>query len=196
MRRKAWREKVALFITYIIICALFCFWLEFITALFCSPRKTYSSDEVFTNSSGMSGINGDAIDWSDYGNATDMTFFVNDNTGYDLSPMFPLFMQLERPQNQAYFSDSKINNCMYASNKSTQADNWLNYHVTHDPGYVYENNRLVSCPLPGNRFETGSPCFYSDVDNNDRKKYGDIGGNYKQVVVSVEITYAVCTFSY
>ncbi|CAO3690799.1 unnamed protein product [Rhizopus microsporus] len=46
VRRQAWREKVAIFTLYILISGLFCFWLEFITTLFCDPPKTYDFRDI------------------------------------------------------------------------------------------------------------------------------------------------------
>lgn len=178
VRRKAWREKVAIFITYISIGSLFCFWLEYITTLFCDTPATYNYTDVYANDSKLSSINGKVVDWHDFGNATDMTQQVNLYPHYDLSPMFPRFMMLQRPQNQLNYNNEVIDACINGFNRSTEADNWLNYKLTHDPGYVFENNRLISCPMPNQRNQTGMPCFYSLIANLEFDRYPKEGGIY------------------
>ncbi|KAI9470962.1 MAG: chitin synthase-domain-containing protein, partial [Benjaminiella poitrasii] len=174
-RREAWREKIALFFTYIFIAAMFCFWLEFITTLFCDPPATYDYKEVYANNSKMSSINGDVVDWHALGNVSEMTEQVNKYPHYDLSPMFPLFMQLKRPVDQDYYNNGVIDRCINGFNRSSQADKWLEYKLTHDPGYLYKNNRLISCPFPNHRNKTGAPCFYSMINEQEYKKYGKKG---------------------
>jgi hypothetical protein len=178
VRRKAWREKVALFMTYIIIGSLFCFWLEFITALFCDTPATYDYTEVYANNSKLSSINGKVVDWHELGNMSDMTQQVNMYPHYDLSPMFPKFMMLQRPANQYNYNNRIIDSCINGFNRSTEADNWLNYKLTHDPGYVFENNRLISCPMPNKRNQTGMPCFYSLIAELEYNRYPKKGGIY------------------
>lgn len=181
MRPTAWREKVALFISYILVSCLFCFWLEFITALFCDPPKTFDFETVFANDSSLSTINGQVVDWHNYGNLSEMTFQVSQYPAMDLSPMFPLFMQLKRPPNQQYYNNYIVNNCIQRFNRSTQADNWLQYILSKDPGYSYENDQLVSCPIPGKRNTTGAPCFYSLIDQHEFDRYPKKGG--KQIYI-------------
>ncbi|OBZ85368.1 Chitin synthase 8 [Choanephora cucurbitarum] len=174
-RRNAWREKLALFLSYLIIGAVFCFWLEFITALFCELPATYEFDLVYANNSKLSSINGIVVDWEDYGNTTQMTEQVNKYPHLDLSPMFPSFMQLQRPADQTYYNNKVIDDCINGFNRSTQADNWLKHKLANDPGYKVENNRLVSCPYPTQRNKTGAPCFYSIISEQQFNRYSKKG---------------------
>ncbi|GAA5806033.1 hypothetical protein HPULCUR_011561 [Helicostylum pulchrum] len=153
-RRIAWREKLTLFISYAIICSIFCFWLEFITALFCDPPRTYDYETVYSNNSQQSTINGQVVDWHELGNLTQMTSSVNQHPAVDLSPMFPLFMQLQRPKNQLYYNNHIIDSCIQRSNRSAEADNWLLHKLTQDSGYQYKNDQLVSCPIPVVKYTT------------------------------------------
>ncbi|KAI7903446.1 chitin synthase-domain-containing protein [Cokeromyces recurvatus] len=174
-RREAWREKFTLFLTYLLIGGLFGFWLEYITTLFCDPPATYDYFEVYANNSKMSTINGEVVNWHHLGNISEMTEQVNKYPHYDLSPMFPLFMQLKRPANQDYYDNQVINRCINGFNRSYQADNWLQYKLTHDSGYLYKDNQLISCPLPTQRNKTGAPCFYSLNNQLEYEKYGTKG---------------------
>ncbi|GAA5814087.1 hypothetical protein MFLAVUS_007577 [Mucor flavus] len=170
-RRIAWREKFTLFITYGIICSIFCFWLEFITALFCDPPRTYDYETIYSNNSQQSTINGQVVDWHELGNLTQMTSSVNQYPAMDLSPMFPSFMQLQRPKNQLHYNNYIIDECIQRSNRSAEADNWLLHKLTQDSGYQYKNDQLVSCPIPGKRNITGAPCFYSLLSQHEFNKY-------------------------
>lgn len=167
---------MTIFSLYIWIAALFCFWLEYITTLFCDPPKSYDYTDVYGNSSHYSTIHGQVIDWTKYGNKSDMTAEANRYPHLDLSPIFPKFMILKRPSGQAYYDHNSIENCIGGFNRSTQADNWLNYVLSHDPGYRFENDQLVSCPVPGQRNRTGAPCFYSPDDLNEFNQYPKKGG--------------------
>ncbi|CEI92136.1 hypothetical protein RMCBS344292_06407 [Rhizopus microsporus] len=171
VRRQAWREKVAIFTLYILISGLFCFWLEFITTLFCDPPKTYDFRDIYTPSSHYSTINGQVIDWRKYGNSSEMTKQANKYPQLDLSPMFPTFMLLQRPTGQKSYNHKIIDACINGFNRSEQADNWLNYKLTHDPGYRFENGQLLSCPLPTHRNKTGAPCFYTLADQYQLATY-------------------------
>ncbi|KAI8386903.1 chitin synthase-domain-containing protein [Blakeslea trispora] len=174
-RRNAWREKLALFISYILIGAVLCFWLEYITALFCELPATYEFDLVYANNSKLSSINGIVVDWENYGNATQMTEQVNKYPHLDLSPMFPSFMQLQRPADQTYYNNKVIDDCINGFNRSAQADSWLKHKLANDPGYKVENNRLVSCPYPTQRNKTGAPCFYSIISEQQFNRYSKKG---------------------
>lgn len=159
---------------------MFCFWLEYITTLFCDPPRTYDYNQVYSgNSSHYSSINGMVVDWHDLGNTSEMTFEVNQYSGMDLSPMFPLFMQLQRAPNDPSYSNEVIDDCINGFNKSIQADNWLNWKLTHDTGYLYENDKLISCPLPNQRNKTGMPCFYSMISQQQIQQYREKGGKVK-----------------
>jgi hypothetical protein len=165
-----------LFFFYLLLSAIFYFWLEFVTTLFCEPPKLYDFGDVFSNSSDYSAINGAVVQWEHHGNQTHMTQFVNANPHRDLSPSFPQFMLLQRDNGASHYSDKSLEFCINQFNRSTQADNWLEHTVTHDPGYVYKDGVLTSCPLPGHRNQTGSPCFYSNSDQAELSKNGLKGG--------------------
>ncbi|RCI03540.1 hypothetical protein CU098_008518 [Rhizopus stolonifer] len=170
-RRIALREKIALVLTSLFIVVLFCVWLEFITALFCDPPPTYEDNVVYANSSRLSSINGVVVDWQDLGNTSQMTEQVNRYPHYDLSPMFPNFMQLQRPADRTTYNNQYIDSCINGFNRSTQADNWLKYKLATDPGYKVENNKLVSCPYPTQRNKTGASCFYSIMSEQQFLRY-------------------------
>ncbi|KAF1802875.1 chitin synthase-domain-containing protein [Mucor lusitanicus] len=171
VRRKAWREKMALLLTLTMIAAAFCFWLEFITTLFCDPPPTYDYTQVYSNTSESSAINGDVVNWHDLEYTSEMIEQVNKYPHYDLSPMFPSFMALQRPAGQTYYNNKDVDDCINGFNKSTEADNWLSHKLATDPGYVFKNNRLQSCPLPYQRNKTGTPCFYSMISKEEYKRY-------------------------
>ncbi|KAG1452380.1 hypothetical protein G6F46_007432 [Rhizopus delemar] len=162
---------------------------EYITTLFCDPPKSYDYTDVYDNSSHYSTIHGQVIDWTKYGNKSDMTAEANRYPHLDLSPIFPKFMILKRPSGQAYYDHNSIENCIGGFNRSTQADNWLNYVLSHDPGYRFENDQLVSCPIPGQRNQTGAPCFYSPDDLNEFNQYPKKGA----VRYSLSYVYNNCT---
>lgn len=171
VRQEAWREKVALFSLYIWISAFFCFWLEYLTTLFCDPPKSYDYTDVYSNSSDYSSIHGQVIDWKKYGNSSEMTKEANQYPHFDLSPIFPTFMLLQRPNGQNDYSDSSIQTCINGFNRSSQADNWLAFKMNNDVGYTFENGAPTSCPIPGQRNKTGAPCFYSQEDINQLNQY-------------------------
>lgn len=178
MRQEAWREKVALFSLYIWISAFFCFWLEYLTTLFCDPPKSYDYTDVYSNSSDYSSIHGQVIDWKKYGNSSEMTKEANQYPHFDLSPIFPTFMLLQRPNGQNDYSDSSIQTCINGFNRSSQADNWLAFKMNNDVGYTFENGAPTSCPIPGQRNKTGAPCFYSQEDINQLNQYPKKGGKH------------------
>ena len=167
---------MALLLTLTMISAAFCFWLEFITTLFCDPPPTYDYTQVYSNTSESSAINGDVVNWHDLDYTSEMIEQVNKYPHYDLSPMFPSFMALQRPVDQTYYNNRDVDDCINGFNKSTEADNWLSYKLATDPGYVFKNNRLQSCPLPNQRNKTGAPCFYSMISKEEYKRYPKKGG--------------------
>ncbi|CEP19963.1 hypothetical protein [Parasitella parasitica] len=171
VRRMAWREKIALLLTVTLIVAAFCIWLEFITTLFCDPPPTYDYTQVYSNTSESSSINGEVVDWHGLGNTSAMTQQVNAYPHYDLSPMFPSFMALLRPTDQTRYDDQVVDACINGFNRSTKADNWLSYKLANDPGYVFKDNKLQSCPLPNQRNKTGAPCFYSSASKEEYVRY-------------------------
>lgn len=166
--------------TYLIISAMFSFWLEYITELFCDLPPTFNYQEVFAGDSQMSSINGDVVDWGYLGNASEMTLTVNLYPHRELSAIFPKFMQLQRTGNK--YSNPKVDVCINKYNRSTQADNWLNYKLSTDPRYKYENNKLISCPVPTAPNETGSPCFYTAESMQEYNKYHKKGSKCKLIV--------------
>lgn len=167
------------------ICGLFSFWLEYITYLFCDPPPTYYYKGVYANHSHYSSINGEVVDWYELGNSSEMTQQVNLYPHHDLSAMFPTFMLLQRQDGKDTYSNSIINACINRFNRSTQADKWLNYKLTQDPGYLYENGQLISCPLPYQRNETGAACFYTVPDMQEYQRYHKKGGT---VLQSTQVT--------
>ncbi|GAN02204.1 hypothetical protein MAM1_0018d01645 [Mucor ambiguus] len=155
VRRKAWREKMAVLLTVLMIATAFCVWLEYITTLFCDPPPTYDYTQVYSNTSESSAINGDVVNWHNLDYTSEMIEQVNKYPHYDLSPMFPSFMALQRPVDQTYYNNKYVDDCINGFNRSTEADNWLSHKLATDPGYVFKNNRLQSCPLPYQRNKTG-----------------------------------------
>jgi hypothetical protein len=164
--RNAWREKIALFFLYLFSAALFCFWLEFISSLFCDPEKTYDYEYVFSNESRFTAINGKAVNWHHYSGAPNpIVDYVNNYPHRDLSPNFPKFIMLNRTSPDRGYADAIVNDCIYYQNKGTEADAWLDHLINTDPGYQFQNDELTYCPLPGSVNQTGAPCFYgNDVD--------------------------------
>ncbi|KAI9244662.1 chitin synthase-domain-containing protein [Sporodiniella umbellata] len=184
MRRQAWKEKVAIFVLCLMITALFYIWLLLIVALFCDPPKTYDYGGVYSNASHYSTVNGQVLDWNKYGNETKMTTEINLHPHTDLSPLFPKFILLKRPAGQSHYDDEDIEVCINGKNRSAQADKWLEHKMKNDPGYLFQNNELVSCPLPHRRNQTGAPCFFSQADMSQYQelpKQGELSYNRKYV---------------
>ncbi|KAG1140602.1 hypothetical protein G6F37_009476 [Rhizopus arrhizus] len=137
--------------------AAFCFWLEYVSSLVCSPKKLFDYRSLFSNDSKLSAIHGSVVDWSDY--SSEMADFVNQYPHQDLSLDFPKFMALSRPTSTTNYDDPVLNICIQDFNKTAQADAWLKYYLTIHPGYDYQNNTLLHCPMPGKPNITGAPCF-------------------------------------
>lgn len=170
--RNAWREKIALFFLFLFSAAVFCFWLEFISSLFCDPERTYDYDFVFSNTSHFTAINGKAVDWHHsppvVPELTPIVDYVNQFPHRDLSPNFPRFLMLNRSSPTTRFADDIVNDCIYYQNKGPEADAWFDHLVDTSTGYQFEQDsgQLVYCPLPGQINQTGAPCFYgSEVDS-------------------------------
>ncbi|KAL0079713.1 chitin synthase-domain-containing protein [Phycomyces blakesleeanus] len=170
--RQDWREKIASFILFLAASGFFCFWLEYISTFFCESAKTIEYDQVFNNHSSYAAINGKAVNWSKYAASSEIAETVSQYAGYDLSPMFPTFMLLKRNNLYDTYEDHTIQACIGDMNKSTQADNWLNHKLSEDPGYVFENNQLISCPLPNQTNITGAPCVYKASDIKEVNQFG------------------------
>jgi hypothetical protein len=145
--------------------------------LFCDPPKTYWYSEVRSNETTLATANGKIVNWEKYGNASAMTTFVNANLRKDLSTSFPQFMKLYRPFGVESYYDNTLEVCINGFNQSNEADNWLEYRIAHDSGYLYQDGKLVSCPIPGHRNQTGSACFYTQSDFQEFDRYGTKGGN-------------------
>ncbi|KAI7869045.1 chitin synthase-domain-containing protein [Spinellus fusiger] len=152
---RAWKEKMALFIFLLLASAFFSLWLEYISLLFCHPETTYSYATVYNNQSQFVGINGKAVKASD-GIETVITNEIQHYLGQDISDLFPKFMHLQRTP-EGYYDDDDVQQCI--GDAIEQADNWLAYLLENDPGYVYKDSKLVSCPYPDQRNKTGAPCF-------------------------------------
>ncbi|KAG2205224.1 hypothetical protein INT47_009489 [Mucor saturninus] len=147
--RMAWREKIALVFLFLFSAAFFCFWLEYISSLFCDPERTYDFDTVFSNESRFTAINGKAVNWHHYeGPPNPMIDYVNQHAHQDLSWNFPTFL------------DNRFD-CLYG--KEDQVAAWLEHLMTTDIGYKFIDGELESCPIPGARNITGGPCFYGNA---------------------------------
>lgn len=160
--RQAWREKIALCILYLGLSALFLFWLEYISTLFCDSEHAYSYSLVFQNDSKYAAINGKAVEWSKYADSSPIANDVSQYNSLDVSPMFPSFMMLDRKGADTY-SNPKLQQCIGDTGKSELADNWLSYKLSNDPGYTYRNGELVSCPYPNATNVTGEHCYTSQL---------------------------------
>jgi hypothetical protein len=181
--RRAWREKVALFFSFIFLAALFCFWLEYVSLFFCDPQKPLEYSYVFSNESKYAAINGKAVNWTRYIGTSDIADFVSNNPHRDLSAMFPKFMLLDRSSSEGSYSDDILNQCIYNQNKSSQADAWLTHRLTKDPGYSYVNKQLVSCPLPGHPNITGAPCYFGEKTTSIVDGYAVKGGKFASISI-------------
>lgn len=150
-------------IMFLACAGLFCFWLEFISTLFCDANKYYNIGDVLNNSTSMAVLKGNAINWEE--STSYIAKEVNKYKGQDVTPMFPFFMALQRnttiDKNPPY-SDPTLQKCIYEPNNgeyATKADKWLDYKLTTDPGYDYRNGELLHCPYPNQTNVTGAPCF-------------------------------------
>lgn len=86
-------------------------------------------------------------------------------TGLDVSSMFPKFITLLDRQGRDYYDDPTLQACIFGiTDRSAQADNYLAEILNDNPGYLYENNQLVSCPYPRHWNQTGAPCYPYPVD--------------------------------
>ncbi|KAG0168059.1 hypothetical protein DFQ30_005357 [Apophysomyces sp. BC1015] len=143
----------------------------YVTTLFCDPKDPIFAKDVFNNHSSYSAIHGKAIDWSYAADFNSMAAEINKYKGYDVSSMFPYFMDLSRPPGQMSYANQDIQYCIGAQNKSTQADQWLQYMLTQNSGYYSVNGQLVSCPYPNQPNKTGAPCYHTF---GDMRVAGDI----------------------
>lgn len=159
--RQAWREKVLLFFSFLFSAAFLCFWLEYVSSLFCDPEKAYDYDYVFSNESKYSAINGKAVNWHHYsGPPNPIIDYVNQYPHYDLSPNFPRFLMLNRTSDSSAYDNEISNDCIYSQEKDVEADAFLDYLIKTQPGYTFVNDALTYCPIPGHSNVTGAPCFY------------------------------------
>ncbi|KAI8335228.1 chitin synthase-domain-containing protein [Blakeslea trispora] len=176
--RTAWREKISLLILFLLSAGLFCFWLEFVSSLFCDPERIFSYDTIFSNDSNMAVINGKVVDWRQIPNSP-IADFVNQYPHHDLSANFPKFMMLSRTSSNTLYADKMLNDCIFHQNRASSADAWLNHLLSVDSGYLYDktNKVLLECPVPDHPNVTGAPCFYSSNYKslfNDLPVKGDI----------------------
>ncbi|KAI8081506.1 chitin synthase-domain-containing protein [Halteromyces radiatus] len=187
--RQAWREKITMMGIFLFCAAFFCFWLEYISTLFCDQNKYYSSSAVFSKGSRMAGLRQNAIDW--HGSTTEMAKQVNQYSGYDVSPMFPTFMGLQR--NTSFGADPPYDNpvfqrCIGNFGMSSKADQWLEFKLNNDQGYLFKDNQLVSCPYPTQPNVTGAPCYYLPQDIQEEKSLGT-KGNIVYDITDIELNY-------
>ena len=81
-------------------------------------------------------------------------------SGYDVSPMFPWFMQLDRDGKT--YKDPWLNRCIVDNRRVAQADAWLAHKLANDPGYTFTNQQGVKqmqCPWPNRTLSSGAPCY-------------------------------------
>ncbi|KAI7874956.1 hypothetical protein K492DRAFT_211243 [Lichtheimia hyalospora FSU 10163] len=175
--RQAWREKVAICILFVGITGLFLFWIEYISTLFCDVDHYIPATHVFRNDSRYVAINGQAFEFAKYLDASSPTNQIaaqaTKYAGHDMSPMFPSFMMLDRHGRPSY-SDPRLEACINQAGRTSQADAWLSYTLSHDPGYkASPTGELITCPIPNNTLNTGAPC-YPGVDRHVLPLKGDI----------------------
>lgn len=158
---------MALFSLFLLSAAFLCFWLEYISSLFCDPEKSYDYEYVFSNDSKLTAINGKAVNWHRYSGAPNTIIdYVNQYPHYDLSPNFPKFMTLNRTSELARYEDDQLNDCIYYQDKGLEADAWFDHFVDTQAGYKFQDDVLISCPTPGQPNITGAPCFYGSLVDN------------------------------
>jgi hypothetical protein len=131
----------------------------------------------------MSALGNHAIDWHD--SSSPMAKEINQYSGYDVSPMFPKFMDLQR--NTSFgadppYSTQVYQDCIADFGMASKADQWLDFKLKNDHGYLYENNKLISCPYPNNTNVTGAPCYYSTQDIIDEDFLGVKGRKNKKTI--------------
>ncbi|RCH91847.1 hypothetical protein CU097_010472 [Rhizopus azygosporus] len=146
---------MALLSLFLFSATCLCFWLEYVSSLFCNPIKYYYYRDVLANNSKLSVIHGTAVDWSGY--SSDAANFIKEHPHQDLSYNFPRFLHLN--QSNIDYNEPILNNCIYSLNMTDKADAWLKYYLTKHPGYDYQDDTLLHCPIPGKLNMTGAPCF-------------------------------------
>ncbi|KAL0077123.1 chitin synthase-domain-containing protein [Phycomyces blakesleeanus] len=166
--RRAWREKIAICILFLIVSCSLAVWLEFVSELFCDPEKTYDYDEVYGNGSRYVGINGKAVRPSK-NMEMELMSEIQNHLGQDISPLFPTFLHLRR-SSQGTYDDKTLQLCL--SGREAQADAWLSYLLTNDPGYIFANTTLITCPNPAQLNISGSPCFLNSAQSLEVDMYG------------------------
>ncbi|KAI9319500.1 chitin synthase-domain-containing protein [Dichotomocladium elegans] len=157
--RQAWREKIASCFVFLTSVLFFIFWIEYISTLFCDTEDFVSYNDVFKNSSKYVGINGRAFEYPKYLESplSSVAADVEQYSGKDASSMFPTFMMLDR-QGRMTYADDRLNHCIVNSGRTSQADAWLAYKLSNDPGYMYKNG-LKQCPYPNDTLTTGASCY-------------------------------------
>ncbi|KAI8371729.1 chitin synthase-domain-containing protein [Radiomyces spectabilis] len=161
--RHAWREKIAMCVIFLSLSALLCFWLEYISTLFCDVEVLYKYSDVFAPDSKYAAINGKAVNLSFAADSSWVAAQVSQYPHHDLSSMFPTFMMLQRSSPHSPYYSGILERCIAGQGRTQQADNWLAYRIGQDPGYAYENGHLM-CPLPDDPTIPGVRCV-SRADN-------------------------------
>ncbi|KAG0174847.1 hypothetical protein DFQ30_002470 [Apophysomyces sp. BC1015] len=155
------------------------FWLEFIASFFCNNEKTYNADVVYAPNSKYVGINGKALKIG--GNMEpQVAAVIQQYPHQDLSPIFPTFLFLKHGLYASY-ADPRLQQCIGDHNRTTQADNWLNYRISQDSGYELQNGELKSCPLPNQPNITGAPCFSPFPGDNSDLSGEDVKAVYNSL---------------
>ncbi|CAO3618660.1 unnamed protein product [Cunninghamella echinulata] len=148
-------------IIFLTCAGLFCFWLEFISTLFCDQNKYYNVNAI-TKSSSMSIVSGYAVNWQN--SDSEIAETINMYSGQYVTSMFPFFMELQRDitstSKDPPYNDLTLQRCIYEPGYAKEADNWLTYKLNTDPGYDYQNGKLLHCPFPNLPGVTGAPCFF------------------------------------
>lgn len=156
---------MALMFLFLFSAGFFCFWLEYISSLFCDPERTYDYESVFSNESRFTAIHGKAVNWHHYeGPDIPMIDYVNQNPHRDLSWNFPNFLDINY-------------DCLY--DKEDQIEAWLEHLMATDTGYSFVDGILTQCPLPGARNLTGGPCFHGNEVESTLNSLSIQGGKEK-----------------
>ncbi|KAI7882637.1 hypothetical protein K492DRAFT_144812 [Lichtheimia hyalospora FSU 10163] len=161
--RQAWREKIATLILFLTAVGVFLFWMEYISTLFCNHDDYVQYSDVYKNESKYVDINGNAFEFDKLNDSPtweSMASTLGQYSGYDVSPMFPWFMQLDRDGKT--YKDPWLNRCIVDNRRVAQADAWLAHKLANDPGYTFTNQQGVKqmqCPWPNRTLSSGAPCY-------------------------------------
>ncbi|CEI94041.1 hypothetical protein RMCBS344292_08264 [Rhizopus microsporus] len=101
-------------------------------------------------------------------------FFDSDSgVGYDVYRQCLIYLFQTGVSNIDY-NEPILNNCIYSLNMTDRADAWLRYYLTKHPGYDYQDDTLLHCPIPGKLNMTGAPCFDGTSAMNGYRIKGDV----------------------